>query len=107
MEILNETIQNTLNSFDWSFCISVNVLTYIIVKTFKKRLSTWMKRIIMLFVVLLIGVVEYFLGMDIKCLINSAILAPVSWSWIFKPLCEKFNINYKKEEAICQKEEEE
>lgn len=105
MEILNETIQNTLNSFDWSFCISVNVLTYIIVKTFKMKLSTWMKRLVMVLVVLILGIGEYFLGMDIKCLINSAILAPVSWSWIFKPLCEKFNINYKKKDEEVTKDE--
>lgn len=100
MEILNETIQNTLNSFDWSFCISVNVLTYIIVKTFKGKLSTWLKRLVMLLVVVLIGAVEYFLGMDTKCLINSAILAPVSWSWIFKPILKKFNIDYKNKEIV-------
>jgi hypothetical protein len=49
----------------------------------------------MLIIVLLLSIVEYFIGMEVKLLINSAILAPVSWSWIFKPLCKKFNLDYK------------
>jgi len=95
MEILNETIQNTLHSFDFSFCVIVNVLTFIVIKSFNQKLSTWCKRIIMLIIVLLLSIVEYFIGMEVKLLINSAILAPVSWSWIFKPLCKKFNLDYK------------
>ena len=29
-------------------------------------------------------------------LINSAILAPVAWSWIFKPILKKIGVDYKK-----------
>lgn len=32
MEHINEIIQTTLNSFDFSYCIIVNILTYIIIK---------------------------------------------------------------------------
>ena len=28
-------------------------------------------------------------------LINSAILAPVAWSWIFKPILKKIGVDYK------------
>ena len=100
MEYIADIIQETLHSFDFAYCISVNVLTYVIVKAFdkrnKSRLKTWYKRLILLMSIILLGGVYYIAGTEIKILINSAILAPVSWSWIFKPLCSKFNIDYKK-----------
>ena len=100
MEYLNDIIQETLHSFDFAYCISVNVLTYVIVKAFDKRnrhrLKTWYKRIVLLLSILVLGAVYYIAGSELKVLINSAILAPVSWSWIFKPLCNKLNIDYKK-----------
>ena len=30
-----------------------------------------------------------------RILLNSAILAPVFWSWIIKPICKYFKIDYK------------
>lgn len=41
-----------------------------------------------------LGVAYYFIGLDLKLIVNSAILAPVAWSWIFRPICEKFNLVY-------------
>ena len=32
---------------------------------------------------------------DIKLILNSAILAPVFWSWVMKPICKHFKIDYK------------
>ena len=100
LEIITNSIQNTLDSFDFSFCISVNVLTYIVIKTIDeikgvKNLSTWGKRVVLLICLIIISVIYYFAGMDIKHLTNSAILAPVFWTWIMKPLCKVFNIDYK------------
>lgn len=101
MDIIANTIQTTLESFDFAFCIIVNILTYFAIKIISdknkhKDISTWNKRIVLLLVILSMGVLYYLLGNDTKTILNSAILAPVSWSWIFKPLCNKFNIDYKK-----------
>ena len=49
----------------------------------------------MLCSVILISIGYYITGTDTKLIINSAILAPVSWSWIFKPICKYLNIDYK------------
>lgn len=100
MEILNDILQTTLNSFDFAYCIIVNILTYLIIKVIDdfngiKKVDTWTKRGVLLFVILITGVVYIFVGSDVKLLVNSAILAPVFWSWIFKPICKKFNIDYK------------
>ena len=100
MEIITDIIQTTLNSFDFSYCIIVNVLTYIIIKVVdekkKENLTTWQKRIVLLVVILSTGVLYHLLGIDSKILLNSAILSPVFWSWIMKPICKHFGIDYKK-----------
>ena len=100
MEILSNTIQTTIESFDFAFCIIVNILTYLIIRFINDRnghkdLTTWSKRIILLITILSTGVLYYLLGNDIKTILNSAILAPVFWSWILKPICKKFKIDYK------------
>lgn len=94
-EIISNIINTTINSFDFTFCIIVNITTYLIIKWFiNKELSTWNKRKIFIIASIILGIIYYFTGSDIKILINSIILAPVSWSWIFKPICSKFNIDY-------------
>lgn len=99
MEILNEALATAITSFDFSFCISVNVLTYIINKTLTdikgSHVSTWGKRLVLLISIVVIGTIWYFTKQDLRLIINSAILAPVFWSWIVKPAFKKFNIDYK------------
>ena len=100
MEILNNTIQTTLESFDFSFCIIINVLTYLIIRLINDRnghkdLKTWSKRLVLLLVILSMGVLYYLLGNDTKTILNSAILAPVFWSWVMKPICKHFKVDYK------------
>lgn len=100
MEIITNIIQTTLESFDFAFCIAVNVLTYFVITTINDRaghkdLSIWQKRSVLLFVIALIAIIYYIIGVDSKRLLNSAILAPVFWSWILKPICKKFKIDYK------------
>ena len=33
MELINELLNTTINSFDFGYCVTVNVLTYIIIKS--------------------------------------------------------------------------
>lgn len=99
-EIINNIITTVISSFDFAYCISVNVLTYLIIKSIdelngKKAVSTWSKRIVLLVVIFFTGVLYNLIGCDNKILLNSAILAPVSWSWIIKPICKYFRIDYK------------
>lgn len=99
MEILNNIIETTLNSFDFTYCIVVNLLTYVIIKLVdearKCKTNIWIKRAILLFVISSTGVLYYVFNEDVKLILNSAILAPVFWSWLMKPLCKKFKIDYK------------
>ncbi|MCQ2971702.1 MAG: hypothetical protein MJ209_00150 [archaeon] len=111
MEIFNQIIETTLNSFDFGFCASVNILTYIVIKAIdeingKKKVHTWIKRLVLLSSILVVGIVYYATDTDLKLLMNSAILAPVFWSWIAKPIVDKFKIGYRKEDKVVEDSEE-
>ena len=99
MEIITDIIKTTLESFDFAYCIVVNILTYFIIRFINDRqvvkLNTWNKRLVLLAVIIATSVVYYFSGINTRYILNSAILAPVFWSWILKPICKKFNIDYK------------
>ena len=98
-ETINNIITTIISSFDFSYWISVNVLTYLIIKIIdslngKKDVSTWSKRIVLLVVIISTGVLYNLIGCDNKILLNSSILAPVFWSWVIKPICKYFNLFY-------------
>ena len=98
MEVINNIIQTTLESFDFSYCIIVSILTYLICKALNDiksiELTKWKKRLVLVAVILSTGGLYAAFGIDIKLILNSAILAPVFWSWIMKPICKVFNIDY-------------
>lgn len=101
MMYIENIINTSINSFDFGFCIIVNILTYLIIKLIDelngdKAVGTWIKRLVLLCSIIIISVSYYIIGTDNKLIINSAILAPVFWSWIAKPICKKLNIDYKK-----------
>ena len=100
MEYISQIINTIIESFDFGFCVSINILTYLIIKLIdslngNKTVSTWSKRIVLLVVIFFTGVLYNLIGCDNKILLNSAILAPVFWSWIIKPICKHFKIDYK------------
>ena len=102
MEYISQIINTTIESFDFSFCVAVNILTYLIIKLIDefngyRKVATWTKRGVMLIAVIVISIAYYITGSNPKLIINSAILAPVFWSWIGKPICDKLNIGYRKD----------
>ena len=104
-EIISTIVNNIINSFDFSFCITVNIATYLVIKTItnykkKGKVSTWNKRLIFLAVSIILAIIYYLTGSEVKTILNSFILAPVSWSWIFKPICDKCNIGYNTKDGV-------
>lgn len=101
-----DTILNAiLDNFDLSYCVIVNIATYIIIRAIdevngNKDVTTWQKRIVLLVVVTITAIVYYAVGVTPKLIVNSSVLAPVSWSWVFKPICKKLGIDYKKIETV-------
>lgn len=101
MDFINQIISTTLSSFDFSFCVIVNILTYIFIKTLDyfnkdKPVSFIFKRILLFIAIIIISIAYILIGFDNKLILNSAILAPVSWSWIIRPILKYFKLDYKK-----------
>lgn len=99
MDVINDIINALISQFDFTYCVIVNIMTYLIINFMIKvaggNVVVPIKRIVLLFSIIVIAAIYYFLGTDIKVLVNSAILAPVSWSWIFKPIANKLGWDYK------------
>lgn len=91
-----------IDNFDFAFMIVINVLTYLIIKLLDwlngpKDVTTWQKRLILIVSIIIISAIYYICGFDDHLkILNSAILAPVFWSWVMKPILKKLNLDYKK-----------
>ena len=87
-KFIDVIVDGILSNFDFGFMFIVNVLTYIIIKVIDyfngdNKVPTWQKRC-----VLVISIAAIML-------VNSAILAPVFWSWVVSPILKKLGIGYK------------
>jgi len=100
--MIDEIIQKVFNNFDFTFILIVNVLTYILINIVDylngaKVVSTFTKRVLLVCSIVIIAGCYLYIG-DYEnklVLLNSSIVSPVSWSWIIKPICKKYNIDYK------------
>ena len=99
MEIINQIIQQVINSFDFTYCVVVNALTYTLVTVLiylcKSNVTRTIKKLILLFSIVVVSTIYYAIGVDAKLIINSSILAPISWTWIIKPILSKLGYDYK------------
>lgn len=98
-QFLSNLIEDLFHSFSIPYCITTNVATYLIIKSiidYKKcnHLSIWQKRAIFIGVAAVAASVYIATGSDYRTIFNSMIIAPVSWSWLFKPIFAKFKIDY-------------
>lgn len=101
MDYVDVVIKQIISNFDFAYMFIINVLTYLVIKLIDflngdKKVSTLIKR------VALIGSIVVVTAIYVACnypnnviLLNSAILAPVFWSWVMKPIFKKLNIGYK------------
>lgn len=95
-------INSIINQFDFGFMLTININTYLVIQICDavngdKLLSTWQKRMILLLSIFIVSAV-YLLGHypNNIVLFNSAIFAPVFWSWVLKPILNKLGIDYRK-----------
>lgn len=102
MNYLDTIINQILSNFDFVYMLIVNVLCFILIKTHDylngdgRKVPTWNKRLYLVISIVIIGAVYQQAG-EIKTtvLVNSAILAPVFWSWIAAPVLRRFGVKYK------------
>lgn len=99
MEIINQIIQHVINSFDFTYCVVVNALTYTLVTVLiylcRGNVTKTIKKLTLLFSIIIVSIIYYAIGVDAKLIINSSILAPISWTWIIKPILSKLGYDYK------------
>jgi hypothetical protein len=101
MMIANDIIAKIIDNFDFSYMLTINVLTYLIVKLLdeangNKQVAVWQKRLVLLVSAIAIAIVYKIANYPNNIvLINSTILAPVFWSWIARPILVKFGLGYK------------
>ena len=90
--MITEQLTNLMiNSFDFGYMFSVNVLTYLIIKTIDylngdKSVPTWLKRTIAVISGLILALIIVLMSGFTPSLLYSFILSLVSWDTIFKPL---------------------
>lgn len=100
VNLISEQISN---NFDFAYMIIINLITYFVIKAVDyfngdKIVTTWQKRMILLFSIILVTIIYLSVGYDNKIILfNSAIVSPVFWSWILKPIVKKFGLDYKKD----------
>ena len=100
MELINQILQTIINSFDVDYCLVINFLTYILISSiitviYKQITRVW-KRVILCISIIIVSIAYINFGsIDIIILINSIILVLISWSWVFKPISKRINLDYK------------
>ena len=100
-KFIDVIVDGILSNFDFGFMFIVNVLTYIIIKTIDyfngdNKVPTWQKRCVLVISIAAMIGIYIAAGYDNTImLVNSAILAPVFWSWAVSPILKKLGVGYK------------
>lgn len=100
-KFIDVIVSGILNNFDFGFMFIVNVLTYIVIKVIDyfngdNKVPTWQKRCVLIISIFTMAMIYIASGYDNTImLVNSAVLAPVFWSWVVSPILKKFGVGYK------------
>lgn len=100
-KFIDVIVDGILSNFDFGFMFIVNVLTYIIIKVIDyfngdNKVPTWQKRCVLVISIATMAGIYIAAGYDNTImLVNSAILAPVFWSWVVSPILKKLGVGYK------------
>lgn len=100
-KFIDVIVDGILSNFDFGFMFIVNVLTYIIIKVIDyfngdNKVPTWQKRCVLVISIATMAGIYIAAGYDNAImLVNSAILAPVFWSWVVSSILKKLGIGYK------------
>lgn len=107
-KFIDVIVDGILSNFDFGFMFIVNVLTYIIIKVIDyfngdNKVPTWQKRCVLVISIFTMAMIYIVSGYDNTImLVNSAVLAPVFWSWVVSPILKKLGVGYKDiDNTIC------
>lgn len=100
-KFIDVIVDGILSNFDFGFMFIVNILTYIIIKVIDyfngdNKVPTWQKRCVLVISIFTMAMIYIASGYDNTImLVNSAVLAPVFWSWVVSPILKKLGVGYK------------
>lgn len=100
-KFIDVIVDGILSNFDFGFMFIVNVLTYIVIKVIDyfngdNKVPTWQKRCVLVISIAAMAGIYIASGYDNAImLVNSAVLAPVFWSWAVSPILKKLGVGYK------------
>lgn len=97
---MDTLLSQLVSNYNFNFILSINIISYLIIQLLHKIMFTpkGIKILITILVSIAMGIVYYFISdMNTEVLINSAILAPLAWDWVFKPILNKIGIDYKED----------
>lgn len=100
---MDKFIDILINNFDIAYMLSINILTYLIIKVIdyfnkQKKVKLIYKRLVLIIsTIICCTLYKYCTEVDTRVLINSTIAAPVFYSWVLKPIIEKYKIGYNKD----------
>ena len=99
--MINSIIQQIITNFDLAYIITINILTYILIKITDyfngtKQVKFWIKRVYLVISIIIVTILYIlFTNIPNNILINSAIATPVFWSWILKQIISKTKFDYR------------
>lgn len=95
---MEQLLSQLISNYNFNLILSINIVSYLIIQLLHKVIFTpkGIKILITIIVSILMGVLYHFISdISTEVLVNSAILAPLAWDWVFKPILNKIGVDYK------------
>lgn len=97
---MDELISQVISNYNFNLILSINIISYLIIQLLHKIMFTpkGIKILITIVVSIAAGILYHFISdTSTEVLVNSVILAPLAWDWVFKPILNKIGIDYKED----------
>ena len=98
---MEELLSQLISNYNFNLILSINIISYLIIQLLHKIMFTpkGIKILITIIVSIAVGILYHFISdISTEVLVNSVILAPLAWDWVFKPILNKIGIDYKEED---------
>lgn len=98
---MDTLLEQLISNYNFNLILSINIISYLIIQLLHKIMFTpkGIKIFITILVSIAMGIIYHFISdISTEVLVNSVILAPLAWDWVFKPILNKIGIDYKEED---------
>ena len=95
---MEEILSQLISNYNFTFILSINIISYLIIQLLHLKIFTkrGIKIGVTVIVSIIMGIIFHFISdTPTEVLVNSAILAPLAWDWVFKPILNKIGVDYK------------